>query len=667
MSFFRLIKPSWGNKVVSDNPNPDFKKTIKGANIFEGSFDKDYLKKKNEAGYSIYFFPNHPSTDVYKEGVKFLKGRDIDVFNFCFVDMDLKDGAYESKEAFLEELKTFELKPTLVVDSGNGVHAYWRISDLNRASYILFQLALIKRFKTDTSVWTVLQLMRLPNYMNTKKYDKKILCQAFISEGDTKAVYKTSDFPKEVIGLLDEKDKQKAKNHIARLEGKMEEDFEDQTNTGELPAKFVTLMEEREDLSDLFHRPKETVGDRSAADMKLANRLFTVGFDKQEAYSVLLNTKKARSKGPHRKEYASLTISKVWSSRPEKDKPKEVSSKTKTDIPKNNFMPISEYLKQDHSATTDPINGPAYLDYKVLKNVWRKKEILGLIGGSGVGKTAVAMNIIKETIDNNPHNDDVYIFFSLEMSKSQIINRWVGLVGEDSPATDRLYVIDSEVTPGTITQIGLQEMDEYVREVKEVTGKEVGCIVVDHFHIISAHIDLKKPNTFGIEGEQGTGYGDNQKLSTNAMATQIKNLAKTLNTFIIVLSQTTKEKGVGDTPIGKDGAYGISQFEWIMDRIITIWQPLMRIQHLCNKNFLAFQYVKIREKSEEDKIKEYDSKLLTYDMKSGTLNTTTPNEYEYFMNKYPEAVSAREESVKKKTPSYSIQVDLNVLEELDNY
>lgn len=663
MSFFRLIKPSWGKEKVSDQPNPDFKETIKGADIFEGSFDKTFLKKKNEEGYSIYFFPNHPSTNVYDNGVKFLKGRDIDVFNFCFVDMDLKDGVYESKEAFLEELKTFELKPTLVVDSGNGIHAYWRFSDLSRTAYILFQLALIKRFKTDSSVWTVLQLMRLPNYMNTKKYDNKILCQALLSEGETKAVYRMSEFPKSALSLLDEKDKQKANNHIARLEGRMEQDFgDDASNSGELPPKFLALMKERKDISDLFERPKETEGDRSAADMKLANRLFTVGFDKKEAYSVLLNTKKAISKGPHRKEYASLTISKVWSSRKEDKKVEE-----RVEAPKNNFMPISEYLKQDHGPTTDPINGPSYLDTKVLKNVWRKKEILGLIGGSGVGKTAVAMNIIKETIDNNPHNDDVYIFFSLEMTKSQIIRRWVSLVGEDSSATDRLYVIDSEVQEGTITQIGLQEMDEYVREVKEVTGKEVGCIVIDHFHIISAHIDLNKENTFGIEGEQGTGYGDHQKLSTNAMATQIKNLAKTLNTFIIVLSQTTKEKGVGDTPIGKDGAYGISQFEWIMDRIITIWQPLMRIQHICNTNFLSFQYVKIREKSEEDRIKEYDPKLLTYDMKSGILKTTTPSEYEYFQTKYPEAISAREESVKNKTPSYSIQLDLEILEELENY
>src|SRR6185436_2856856 len=131
----------------------------------------------NSKGYNIYFFPNHPSKDVYAGGIKYLNGRNIDVFKFVFVDMDLKDGNYPSKEVFLETIGQFPLKPTMVVDSGNGIHAYWRISDLDRNSYVITQLALLKHFQTDDSVWTVLQLMRVPAYLNTKRHGDYVQAQ----------------------------------------------------------------------------------------------------------------------------------------------------------------------------------------------------------------------------------------------------------------------------------------------------------------------------------------------------------------------------------------------------------------------------------------------------------------------------------------------------------
>lgn len=646
MQFYRLVKPVWAQPTLANGePNPKFVEAIDGPNTIEGcGFTSEFLKEQNDKGYNTYFFPNHPSKDVYAEGVKHLNGRNIDVFNFVFVDMDLKDGTYSSKDDFLQRLLKFPLKPTMVVDSGNGVHAYWRVSDLERSSYVITSLALIKHFQTDPSIWTVLQLMRVPAYFNTKRH-KDYVQARIIEEQSSGAVYSIQDFPKEIYEL-DEKTVNKAQNHINRLEGKMEIDLGTEINADELPDAFIDLMTQNAEVARLFHDPK-SVGDRSSADMKLANVLFNKGFNVREALAVISNTQKALEKGAHRREYAQLTVSKVYSDRP-----------------KHKFKTVSEYLRDDANKVLEPqIFGPHYLDTGVLGEPWRRKELLGIIAGSGVGKTAFALNIIRDIILNNPHNDDVYVFFSLEMSKGQIIKRWLKLVGTNSPLADRLYVIDTQDDKGMPTQLGLQEFYEYCTEIKQVTGKHIGAFVVDHFHIISSHINIHKKPNFGIKSEQNTGYGDVQNLSMNGLATQLKSLVKTLDSFGIILTQTTKEKGGGDLPIGKDGAYGVSQYEWVVDRIVSIWQPLMRVQHLTKTAFLAFQYAKMREKHALDKIKEYDPKLLTYDMTSGNLNTTTEVEYQEFVQLLPQANEIREAMIKKKPSSYSIQLNLKGIED----
>ena len=176
------------------------------------------------------------------------------------------------------------------------------------------------------------------------------------------------------------------------------------------------------------------------------------------------------------------------------------------------------------------------MDSAVLGKPWRKQELLGIIAGSGVGKTAFALNIIKDIIMNNPDNDDVYAFFTIEMPEEQIIERWVKLVGKDSPLASRLFVIGDQDENGMPRPIGLQEIYAACKDIKKDTGRKVGSIIIDHFHIISSHINVNVKPNFGIGNEQGTGYGDIQNLSTNQLATQLKSLVKTLDTFAIVLS-----------------------------------------------------------------------------------------------------------------------------------
>jgi hypothetical protein len=203
---------------------------------------------------------------------------------------------------------------------------------------------------------------------------------------------------------------------------------------------------------------------------------------------------------------------------------------------------------------------------------------------------------------------------------------------------------------------------EDATELKKLTGKNIGMMAIDHVGIISRHIDTRKKYTFGIDSEMNAGYGNIRTLSLNSLCNQLKPLCKMLDTHIVALTQTTKEKGVGDLPIDKDGAYGMSNYENIMDRIITIWQPLKLVQHQTRIMFLAWQYVKIRSKHQNDKISTNEAKLLTFDLITGDLKVTTQEEYLEFSRLYPQTVDLRDQMMKKKGgPGYSIHVGVDSL------
>lgn len=655
MGFFRLIKPDWAKPhLANGEKNPLFVEEIPGPDVLEGyNYSNEYLTEKNNQGYNLYFFPNHPSKDVYAEGTKHLNGKTIDVFNFVFVDMDLKDKVYATKEDFIKKVAQFPLKPTMVVNSGNGVHVYWRITDLTRDSYVIAQLALINYFKTDESVFTVLQLMRLPGYLNTKRH-RDYVPAALYEELSGGQSYTYSQLPPEIFSALTEDIIIRGKNHLAKLDGKIKIELPSFVNLDELPDKFLLFIDDPKNDTPkrLFTDPKGFDGDRSRADMRLANILNKAGFNRKEALAVLSNTEKAISRGPHRTYYANLTISKVYD--------QELQTK---------YQSVGDKLRGEdtHRKVGAPIRSTWYFDHGVLGEPWRKKEVTGVIAGTGVGKTTVTLKWVKDTIENNPDNDDVHVFISLEMTEQSMVKRWIKLVGENSKLADRLYVVGNEDSAGEPRNIGLQEIIEICNEIKKLTGKNLGTLTIDHIGILARHIDTRKKYTFAVHSEPGAGWADIRMLSLNTVATQMKALAKILDVHVFVLTQTTKGKGQGDLPIDKDGAYGISQYENIMDRIITVWQPLMYVQNQSRCHFLAYQYVKIREKHVNDQIKCYQPRLLTFDMHTGDFRISTTEEFAEFERVLPMAAEARENREKKKSPGYSVQlISSDKLDEVQN-
>ena len=170
MKIYRLIAPDWLIQT-----QPQLKK------VQEGIFTDLEIQEYNTQGYNIYYLPNYPSE--YAKGVT-VEGSMIETFNYVFVDCDLKDKVYADKEQFLEKVGDIGIMPTKVVDSGNGIHVYWAVSDLDAMSYLRFQRRLLRLFNTDESVATLYQLMRVENTLNTKNPNNLIPCEVIFETNE---------------------------------------------------------------------------------------------------------------------------------------------------------------------------------------------------------------------------------------------------------------------------------------------------------------------------------------------------------------------------------------------------------------------------------------------------------------------------------------------------
>lgn len=625
---FRLIKPDWGKPNVIQGPS-----TIEG-----DDFAPEFIKEKNEIGYNIYYFPNYNSKPLDHP---YMRGADIDVFQYCFVDMDLKDGIYATCEEFLEVVLNWTIQPNRVVLSGNGVHAYWDVEGLTKEAYLELQLRLIQQFDTDDSIWTALQLMRLSNTLNTKDQQNF----KFVNEEKIHDNKCTVEDLRAVLPELSKKNKESLKMHLSKLSGIEELEGLDEESI-QIPHKFLELLEKSKKIQELWGADK---GARSEADYQIACILFDKDYTKSEALSVLMNTNKALSKGPHRKSYAVNVVSKAYLTKANYYVPSAAEKINRGDL--------------ERQARGRIVNGPAYMD--CLNHGWRTSEVLGLIGSSNSGKTTVTLDIFYNMIRNNPEDDDIFIFFSLEMEDYKIIEQWKSLTHDAPHLAERFYVVSNEDEEGNARYLNLQDIYSYVKDISKATGKKVKGIAIDHVGIINKSIDIKRKPDFGLVTRDDLGFGNNRTLSDRELTKFIKTMAKELDAFTIVQSQTTKEKaGEGDTALGLGAAFGVAQFEWDMDYVVTIWQPLKRVRSKTELTITAFQYAKNRYVHKKDRINVMDPRVMYIDLDTGRFRSLSQEEFDEFLQLNKEANMLRKLAEKKEGSAYQNSADIETLKTL---
>jgi len=118
--------------------------------------------------------------------------QDVGYISTLWLDIDEKDGT--SKEEAIKALEEWIFKPSYIIDSGHGIHAYWVLrepaepSDFGRIEAI--NKALAKQFNGDMRVVEIAHIMRLPGSMNVKQ--EPFLPVKILQESDNR--YELDDF-----------------------------------------------------------------------------------------------------------------------------------------------------------------------------------------------------------------------------------------------------------------------------------------------------------------------------------------------------------------------------------------------------------------------------------------------------------------------------------------
>lgn len=587
---YRLISPKWLNLPV-----------------LEGKFSDEEIRKYNDQGYNIYYLPNTPG-DQYSSPIS---GADIVNFDWCFVDYDSKTQQYPSKEAFIEAVGTAGIHPTRIIDSGNGVHVYWKVQHLDAMSYLRFQRRLIRLFHTDEAVGQLFQLMRVPGTINTKIQNNQLLCKEIYSSVYTQ--YTAEEFDK-LLPSIQLADESYCKQHYDKTYNINQTVIND-----ELPPKFGKLLRENQEAKQLWTEQTE---DRSKADFRLGHLMFASGFTKEEAASVLVNSGKALQRAPiHRNSYATNIVDKIWTF--EVDKTGLDLSSSVMDILKRSGEGLKGTPFRCHPRIDNTIHG------------FRLGQVLGLVAGVGVGKTAFAMNCFRWFAQKNP--DYHHFFIPLEQPANEIADRWQTMCGSDTSLHDKIHIMSNYDDAGNFRHLSFEEIREYIEKFQKTTGNKVGSVVIDH---IGA---LKKK---GKDGE-------NQDLMD--ICHSMKAFAISTNTFLIMQSQTSREKaGIGDLELNKEAAYGTMYFEAYCDYLVTLWQPLKRChsEQAC-PTVSAFKFCKIRHKNtRKDIIQEDVPYFLAFNPETELMEDMTQDQITSFNYYLPKATNKRKSDRKTELLVY---------------
>ncbi len=598
----RLILAPWAQK---ERPN--------SRRSYEGEFSAEQLEKYNKEGYSVFFFPNAPT--LYDPS-KQVDGSQIDLFKWVFVDCDLKDGDYASKEVFLERLG-YGPNPTMIVDSGRGIHAYWEVSDLDAMSYLRIQRRLCRFYNTDPAVSQICQLMRVPGYMNPKDKKHPVPCKIL---AESESIYTCEELDK-ALSPISQEDEQHCLRHY-------ELTYNPETATevnAKLPDKFGRLVKDNAEVRDIWvGNSNGKSKDRSAADFRLAHIMFGHGFTRDEALSVLVNAAKALARAPiHRVSYAEGIVSKIW---PAADSGKVAD--------KANLSPTVRDILMRGEET---IQGERFPCNKLIDDTvhgFRLGQVIGIIGGSGVGKTTLTLNTFLWFAENNP--DFHHFFFSLEQPVGEIATRIRTICGDNDSLFDKIHIVSNYCEDGSFRHFSLAAIEEHLLDWQNSSGAKIGATVIDHIGVLEKN---------GANGENDGLIGICRKM---------KPLALTVNTMLIMLSQAPREKaGIGDLELDKSAAYGTVFFESFLDYCICLWQPLKRVYNKGAPTIMAIKFAKIRHKKQGlDRIQEDTCYQLYFDPTTEHLRELTEAEEKSCPFWVAQATNARKQDKKTDVVIY---------------
>jgi len=278
------------------------------------------------------------------------------------------------------------------------------------------------------------------------------------------------------------------------------------------------------------------------------------------------------------------------------------------------------------------VKGPVTMDS--LVRPWQRGDMTGILAGTGVGKTSIVLYILKHILKNNP--DGIVAFVSLELVAAEVAEKWFKATEDEPELADRLFIVENFDEEGNCLNLSLSDINLELTKIKNTLNTTLHAFVIDHMREINI----------------------NGSLDYNPVCREIKNMTVALDSHGLILAQTTKGKGIGDIPVPKDGCFGTSAYENLMTNIISIFQPLRRVEKECDLAVMGWQYAKIRYKNKDDKCKEGMNYLMRFDFDTEDLVKMTPTELATFKLYYDKVLELRKNEEKFKSYQFDLSTEI---------
>lgn len=181
--------------------------------------ERDWLRKAVAAGKNVYFHVNQPAWALDKKAEK----QDIREVRALHVDIDPRtdETPEECKKRALEALSKFEPRPSVVIDSGNGVQAFWLLEEPVQVDGTpeawqkveAYNMALEVALGAD-SCHNIDRIMRVPGTVNVP--NKKKLAKGRVAVPACLVGEATNWQPHPLSAFIPAKPVQQAGSHTAR-------------------------------------------------------------------------------------------------------------------------------------------------------------------------------------------------------------------------------------------------------------------------------------------------------------------------------------------------------------------------------------------------------------------------------------------------------------------
>ncbi|MDR0889269.1 MAG: replicative DNA helicase [Oscillospiraceae bacterium] len=175
-------------------------------------------------------------------------------------------------------------------------------------------------------------------------------------------------------------------------------------------------------------------------------------------------------------------------------------------------------------------------DLDKLVNGLNRSDLILLAARPGMGKTSMALNIALDVAKRNPKR--TVAFFSLEMSKQQLVTRLisnVSFVDNQKLTTGKLSVEEWNkigVASSALAQTDLRVDDNPTLTVAEINAKcrridDLALVVIDYLQLMTS--------------AGGRSYsGENRQQAVSDISRALKIMAKELNVPVLCLSQLSR-------------------------------------------------------------------------------------------------------------------------------